>query len=416
MITFTKSDKVFEKTNSFWKILIVDDNEYAHSITKRVLKDFTFDNKMLDIHSAYNSIEAFEILQKDPDYALVLLDVVMEVKDAGLILAKKIRDTLHNSITRIVLRTGEPNSAPVQTVIKEYDIHDYKEKTELSSIKLITTTISALRSYRDIKKIKDNEAYLQRVVNERTRDLKSLNEELEERVESQTAYMIEQSKYTQIGETIAMIAHQWRQPLGSISAIVINNLTKYELEILNLEEVNKDLYRIQDILQHLSSTINEFRDFFKPSKEKEKCNIEELIDSSLNLMENATSSKNINIIKNYKTCETILSFKNEIKQVFLNILNNAKDSIEFVENPSIIIDVYEEDNFIKVSIEDNGKGIDIEDMDKIFEPYFSTKSKNATGLSLYISKIIVENHCDGKINIQNSDTGVIVNMFFPLDS
>jgi len=412
---FAQEDDILEKNSLPWKILIVDDNKHVHSITKSVLKNFIFDDRALYMKSAYDSKEAYNILEKDPDYALVLLDVVMETPDAGLVLVKKIREVLHNSSTRIVLRTGEPNSAPETLVISEYDIHDYKDKTDLSDIKLITTITSALRSYRDIKKIKDNEAYLQKVVDERTRDLKLLNEELETRVKSQISYMIEQYKYAQIGETIAMIAHQWRQPLGSISAIVINNLTKYELEILNLEEVNKDLYRIQDVLQHLSSTINEFRDFFKPAKEKENCDIEELIDSSLNLVESALSFKNITVIKNYKTSPTILSFKNEIKQVFLNILNNAKDSIEFIENPTIVIDVREEDNFIKVAIEDNGKGIEIEDMDKIFEPYFSTKSKNGTGLGLYMSKMIVEDHCHGNIDIQNSDTGVIVNIFFPID-
>jgi len=413
---FAQEDDILEKNSLPWKILIVDDNKHVHSITKSVLKNFIFDDRALYMKSAYDSKEAYNILEKDSDYALVLLDVVMETPDAGLVLVKKIREVLHNSSTRIVLRTGEPNSAPETLVISEYDIHDYKDKTDLSDIKLITTITSALRSYRDIKKIKDNEAYLQKVVDERTRDLKLLNEELETRVKSQISYMIEQYKYAQIGETIAMIAHQWRQPLGSISAIVINNLTKYELEILNLEEVNKDLYRIQDVLQHLSSTINEFRNFFKPVKEKENCDIEELIDSSLNLVESALSFKNITVIKNYKTSPTILSFKNEIKQVFLNILNNAKDSIEFIENPTIVIDVREEDNFIKVAIEDNGKGIEIEDMDKIFEPYFSTKSKNGTGLGLYMSKMIVEDHCHGNIDIQNSDTGVIVSIFFPIDA
>ena len=414
MIEFAQEDDTLENGGTPWKVLIVDDNEYVHSITKSVLKGFKFDNRELVLDSAYSSIEAFKILKKDPDYALVLLDVVMEVQDAGLVLAKEIRDTLHNSVTRIVLRTGEPNSAPERTVIEEYDIHDYKEKTDLSDLKLITTLISALRSYRDIKKIKDNEESLQRVVDERTRDLKELNESLEERVKKQTSYMLEQSKYAQIGETIAMIAHQWRQPLGSISAIVINNLTKFELETLKLPDVNKDLYRIEEILQHLSSTVDEFRDFFKPSKEKEECDIVELIDSSLKLIDTTLYANNITVNKTYKKCSKIFSFKNEIKQVFLNILNNAKDSIIDVDNPMIIIDAHEEGKFIKVSIEDNGAGIDFEVIDKVFEPYFSTKSKNGTGLGLYMSKMIIQDHCKGKIEVQNSSLGVRVNIFFPL--
>lgn len=413
MIKFAQEDDALENKSSPWKILIVDDNKYVHSITKSVLKDFTFDNRALDIKSAYDSQDAYNILEKDSDYALVLLDVVMEVQDAGLLLAKKIRETLDNQIVRIVLRTGEPNSAPERRVIEEYDIHDYKEKTELSDLKLITTVISALRSYRDIRKVKDSEASLQKIVDERTRELKDLNDELEDRVKRQTSYMIEQSKFAQIGETISMIAHQWRQPLGSISAIIINDLTKYELDTLKLGDVNKDFYRIQEILQHLSSTIDEFRNFFKPSKDKESCNIAELMESSLKLVESTISSKNITVLKDYKECAPILSFKNEIKQVFLNILNNANDAIENVENSMILIDVYEEGDFIKVSIENSGESIKKEIIDKIFEPYFSTKSKNGTGLGLYMSKIIIEEHCNGKINIENSDFGVRFNVYLP---
>jgi len=413
LIKFAQEDDALENKSSPWKILIVDDNKYVHSITKSVLKDFTFDNRALDIKSAYDSQDAYNILEKDSDYALVLLDVVMEVQDAGLLLAKKIRETLDNQIVRIVLRTGEPNSAPERRVIEEYDIHDYKEKTELSDLKLITTVISALRSYRDIRKVKDSEASLQKIVDERTRELKDLNDELEDRVKRQTSYMIEQSKFAQIGETISMIAHQWRQPLGSISAIIINDLTKYELDTLKLGDVNKDFYRIQEILQHLSSTIDEFRNFFKPSKDKESCNIAELMESSLKLVESTISSKNITVLKDYKECAPILSFKNEIKQVFLNILNNANDAIENVENSMILIDVYEEGDFIKVSIENSGESIKKEIIDKIFEPYFSTKSKNGTGLGLYMSKIIIEEHCNGKINIENSDFGVRFNVYLP---
>lgn len=415
MFKFANEESLADEINEApWKVLIVDDNEYVHEITKSVLKDFKFDNKTLDIKSAYNSKDAFDILYNDSDYALVLLDVVMERQDAGLVLAKQIRDVLHNSLTRIVLRTGEPNSAPQRTVIEEYDIHDYKEKTELDDLKLFTTLISALRSYRDLQKIKNNEIYLQKVVDERTTDLRILNEELEERVQRQSSLIIEQSKFVQFGETISMIAHQWRQPLASASAIIGKNLTMYELEALTLSDVNKDLYKLEDILTHLSLTIDEFRDFFKPSKQKVSFDILNLMDSSIQLIEDSLISKNITIKKDYNKCSQLFGFENEIKQVFLNIINNAKDSILNVENPTIYIKIDEIDNFVQIFIEDNGGGVKPEIINKLFEPYFSTKSKNGTGLGLYMCKIIIEEHSNGSINIENIEQGARVSILFPL--
>jgi signal transduction histidine kinase/CheY-like chemotaxis protein len=147
-----------------WKILMVDDDEEVHSITKSVLKNIVFDNRGLELVSAYNGKDALEILQKEDDFALVLLDVVMETDDAGLIVAKEIRQKLQNSKIRIVLRTGEPGFAPEKEVILNYDINDYKEKTELTASKLFSTIISALRSYRDLEEIEKNKKGLRQIL------------------------------------------------------------------------------------------------------------------------------------------------------------------------------------------------------------------------------------------------------------
>ncbi|MEA3288794.1 MAG: DUF3369 domain-containing protein [Campylobacterota bacterium] len=146
------------------KVLIVDDEEEVHNITKTVLRNFSFENKNIVFHSAYNGKDAIEFLKEHPDTALVLLDVVMETDDAGLIVAKRIREELHNKHIRIVLRTGQPGSAPEKDVIDNYDINDYKEKTELTSTKLYTTMISSLRSYRDLNIIERNKKGLQKVI------------------------------------------------------------------------------------------------------------------------------------------------------------------------------------------------------------------------------------------------------------
>jgi response regulator RpfG family c-di-GMP phosphodiesterase len=138
-----------------WKVLLVDDEPDIHDVTKLTLSRFRLDDRALTFLHAYNGAEAKEILARESDIALVFLDVVMEKEDSGLEVARWMRKDLDNQFTRIVLRTGQPGQAPEERVIVDYDINDYKEKTELDRTKLFTTTFAALRAYRDIMKVED---------------------------------------------------------------------------------------------------------------------------------------------------------------------------------------------------------------------------------------------------------------------
>lgn len=147
-----------------WKILIVDDEPEVHDVTTLALNGFTFADRGLKFVHAYSGAEAKQIAAENPDAALMLLDVVMEDDHAGLNVAKYVRDELHNTAIRIVLRTGQPGQAPERNVIRDYDINDYKEKTELTSQKLFTLMHSCLRSYRDITAIEANKRGLEKVI------------------------------------------------------------------------------------------------------------------------------------------------------------------------------------------------------------------------------------------------------------
>lgn len=138
-----------------WKVLLVDDEPDIHDVTKLTLSRFRLDDRALTFLHAYNGAEAKEILARETDIALVFLDVVMEREDSGLEVARWMRKDQGNQFTRIVLRTGQPGQAPEERVIVDYDINDYKEKTELDRTKLFTTTFAALRAYRDIMKVED---------------------------------------------------------------------------------------------------------------------------------------------------------------------------------------------------------------------------------------------------------------------
>lgn len=147
-----------------WKVLIVDDEPEVHAVTKLALGDFVFQEKDLEFISAFDGEEAKKLFLEHDDIAVVLLDVVMETDDAGLKVAEFIRNEADNHFTRIILRTGQPGQAPERDVIINYDINDYKSKTELTAQKLFTVVISALRSYRDIIVIEENRQGLEKII------------------------------------------------------------------------------------------------------------------------------------------------------------------------------------------------------------------------------------------------------------
>lgn len=152
------------KHSKSWKILIVDDEPELHAVTKLALSDFSLNGIGLTFISAYSGQEAIEQFKTHPDIAVVLLDVVMETDDAGLKVANRVRNELGNQFTRIILRTGQPGQAPEKHVIVNYDINDYKSKTELTAQRLFTVVIAAIRSYRDIMAIEENRVGLAKVV------------------------------------------------------------------------------------------------------------------------------------------------------------------------------------------------------------------------------------------------------------
>ena len=168
-----------EKSEDRIKVIIADDEQEVHAVTRFVLKDYLYRGKKLEFLSAYSGAEAKQLLKDHPDASLILLDIVMEKDDAGLDVAEFIREDLHNKFIRIILRTGQPGTAPEEEVIARYDVNDYKEKTELTSRKFKTAMTMALRSYADIVTIDSFRAVLEQEVQARTAELQQKNLELE---------------------------------------------------------------------------------------------------------------------------------------------------------------------------------------------------------------------------------------------
>ena len=229
--------------------------------------------------------------------------------------------------------------------------------------------------------------------------------------------MIDQSRLAQMGEMISMIAHQWRQPLSSITAVVNKLMFKLMME----DNLDKQLCqdKLEKIIQystHLSNTIDDFRTFFKANKKKELSSLTKIVDSTLNIIKVSIENRNISLNIDLNCDIEFETYSNEVKQVLLNIIKNAEDALleNKIQNPSISIKTYTQiPNNPTLIIKDNAGGIPDNVIDKIFDPYFSTKkAKDGTGLGLYMSKTIIEDHCGGKISALNDKDGVVFKIEF----
>jgi len=247
--------------------------------------------------------------------------------------------------------------------------------------------------------------------------IKHLNDHLQHEVDDQLwrirekdILLIKQSRMAQMGEMISMIAHQWRQPLSAISATSASIELKAGLNKLDNDTAQQKAQDISAFSQHLSKTIDDFRDFFKPTKKKTETSYDELVASVLKIISVSIENKNIELIQELNCHDKFSTYSNELKQVILNLIKNAEDALleKEIENPYIKISTYKENDKYILEVRDNAGGVKEGIMDKIFYPYFSTKTeKEGTGLGLYMSKTIIEEHCDGELTVANNDDGAV---------
>ena len=255
---------------------------------------------------------------------------------------------------------------------------------------------------------------LESKVLEKTDQLQQLNLSLEQKVDDKAKELVEkdamilaQSRQAAMGEMISMIAHQWRQPLSTITLQISNLKINSMLGKQSLENTNDALEHISNTIIYLSETIDDFQSFFKPNKQQEVKNICELVERGTNFAKPRLNVANIQL--NY-TCHKkipLLTYPNEFAQVIINILNNAIDVLleRNIKAPKININIKDDAEKVEIVISDNAGGIKEEHMNSIFEPYFSTKGKNGTGLGLYMSKMIIEKELGGVLGVVNSDDG-----------
>ncbi len=257
--------------------------------------------------------------------------------------------------------------------------------------------------------------YIDGVVFDITQE-KMINEELNQHVNDaiqelreKDEILIRNARLAAMGEMISMIAHQWRQPISGIGLIANNMLLDIEMDSFDTKEAKENLELVDYQVHFLSKTIDDFRNFFKPQKDKIEYDVKELIDDTMQIIGKSLENNNIEVVLQLENTKRIKIFKNEMIQVVLNIIKNAQDIFneDGIKDAKLLIKSYNTDDGVLIAIEDNAGGAPSEIIDKLFEPYFSTKNKKTgTGLGLYMSKMIVEGHHKGKIKIFNINEGM----------
>lgn len=342
-------------------------------------------------------VSFFKSSQKKID--LILTDIKMP-KLNGLEMIKKIREI--NEDIPVIITTAHQETAFLMQSI-ELNISAYVLKP-IDIYKLQENLIKAIEP-----------KILKKQLIEKN---KRLEIEIQKNEEKQKLMEI-QSRFAAMGEMLNMIAHQWRQPLASIGTVSFNLKYKllsgkFDLETKKgrdeqLSFFNKKLDEIEFYVQNLTTTIDDFRNFYKTDKTLTNTTIENPIKNTLKIIQKDLQTNNIDIKLDFKSQNSIKIYKNEIVHVILNILKNAQDKFleKKMKNAKIEISTKDLEKSIKIDIYDNGGKIKDENLDFIFEPYFSTKKeKNGTGIGLYMSKIIIENNHYGKIYATNIKEGV----------
>ncbi len=247
--------------------------------------------------------------------------------------------------------------------------------------------------------------------------------ELEKKIEEEVAknrekdkLMFQQAKLASLGEMLGNISHQWRQPLMEINSLFLPIEAKLSLtDTLDKEEVLEAIQKLNHITRYMSNTIDDFTDFFSIDKEKIKFKLLEQINSTINIISGGLKAHNIKLDIIIQKNPELIGYKNDYSQVLINIIGNAKDILvqRKIEDPYIKISIFEENENIITTVEDNAGGVKVTPIEKIFEPFFTYQKTNGSGLGLFMSKLIIEKNLSGRLEVNNSLKGAFFKITIP---
>lgn len=381
-----------------WKVLIVDDENDVHQVTHFVLDDFVYEQKGLQILSAYSAQQARQLMQDNKDIAIILLDVVMETDDAGLELVKYIRETLQNHFVQIILRTGQAGYAPEKEVISRYEINDYKNKAELTEQKLFTVITASLRAYHNLihleslrQTLEDKVSARTQQLREKNQDLINLNQELIELNHSLTELTNDKNEF------LALAANDLKRPLESIqelSTLMQRSISQFSQdklqEFAKIIEVSSQ--RMTQLIRNLLQANDiETGKFDMPLGIYDvSTSLQFLADDYLDAAREKSLQLNIEIPQ--EECKLLVN-KRALLQILDNLLSNAIKYSPY--GKTVHVRFIKQQDVMRCEIQDEGIGISPEEQQKLFNKFSRltprpTGNESATGLGLFIVKKLVE--------------------------
>jgi len=299
-------------------------------------------------------------------------------------------------------------------------LHEQRQEKFKEFMVVLTSAIiifMALFSMLMVTVISDVVKKYKEQVQSKEEKLQSLNKNLEQKVEEgieegkrKDKAILQQSKLARMGSMISMIAHQWRQPLTELSGILMELETATRFKKVNDEHILNSIERSDKMIEFMSNTIDDFRNFYKPDKKKENFYVLDSCKKAINLINASLDDGGIELELDVKKDREIHGYPTEYSQVILNLVSNARDILveKNIENPKITISIDSMGVLSIVKVKDNAGGIKEENFDLIFDPYFSTKdSSKGTGLGLYISKLIIERNMGGELSVKNDEEGAV---------
>ncbi|MFW2578407.1 sensor histidine kinase [Aliarcobacter butzleri] len=335
-------------------------------------------------------------------------------------LSNETYETEINEYKRIHLQKLSNTEIVDKTLEIKIKLHEEEEKkfkkflftaTGVILIFMMLFTFLMLSIIRDVIK-----KYKKQVQN-RENALESLNQNLSlkvqqgiEQAKQKDKKILEQAKLARIGSMISMIAHQWRQPLSQLSGILMELETTTRFKKVDNNYILNAIDKSDKMIEFMSNTIDDFRNFYKPDKKKEDFYVSNACKKAINIIDATLENLGINLILDIKDDKKIFGYPTEFSQVILNIISNAKDILieRNIKNPKIEINIESKGVLSIITIKDNAGGIEEKNLEQIFDPYYSTKdSSKGTGLGLYISKLIIERNMGGDLSVSNNSEGAV---------
>ena len=396
-------------------IYIKENNELAFNVFQNdtfsyedVYKQFY---TLKDIRLPITDDEKYLAVESLRTKKIIIIDDVYRAEDYDFMgvkeFDKKFNYKTHSIITAPLIHPISNDSVGVVQILNKningkYLVFDEKDKSLLSMF-CSFVALSISKAQKDVVKLKKlNDKLKETNINLEQR----IKKEIEEN-EKKSVIIYNQSKMVSMGEMIGNIAHQWRQPLSTISTIASGLNLNLQFKDIDKKEISINMQQIVRTTKHLSQTIDDFREFYKITKHKVKFDVESTINSCISIVDASLST---NCIKTIFKCDSnikIYNLKNEFTQAIINLLSNAKDAlcekVSIDEDRFIFIDLYTKNKQIIISIKDNAGGINDDIINKIFEQHFTTKEKEGNGIGLFMSKQIIHEHMNGQLEVENEN-------------